>query len=46
VRSQQSVSPLFYPELVKITKHTLKNRLRPNTAANHPLMGAALLIPE
>jgi hypothetical protein len=29
-----------------ITKHTLKNRLLPNTAANHSLMGAALLIPE
>ena len=27
---------------VKITRHVMKNRLRPSSAANHPLIGSTM----
>jgi len=29
---------------VKITRHIIKNLLRPNTVANHPLMGSTMAL--
>ncbi len=29
---------------VKITRHIMKNLLRPNTIANHPLMGSTMAL--